>query len=111
MIIIARGTKVYDGGLDDFRAQRLERRTLRVDFARPVERSVLLGLLGEDAALLAVHTPSPTRLLLEFDCRRTSPVQLLARVSGGREVADFSVAEEDLESLVKRVYLRTLPAT
>ena len=101
VVIIDHGIVVYDGGLDELRAQHGRERTLVVDLDR-----ALAPLAVAHATTVRVDGP---RQWLRFDGGTTSAAVVLAEVSAVADVRDLTIEETDISEVVRRIYAgRTL---
>jgi ABC-2 type transport system ATP-binding protein len=100
LLVVDRGRLAYDGDLAGLVARVGAQRVLVVDLAEPVAPladipdTVLVGVEG-----------GGLRQRLAFVPERTTAAQVLAAVSARAEVHDLSVAEPDIEDVVRRLYL------
>ncbi|WP_442943484.1 ABC transporter ATP-binding protein [Nocardia sp. NBC_00565] len=99
VLVVDRGTLVYDGSLTGLAVRVGARRVLVVDLAEPtrnlddVPRTELLTSEGDGM-----------RQRLAFDAEATTAAQVLAAVSDRAEVRDLSIEEPDIEDVVRRIY-------
>ena len=97
IVLIDRGSIVYDGGVDRIKSEFGRFRTLVVHFCDPVERPHLDGaeLVGVDGMLARFR----------FD-RNLQRVDALVREASERyRVEDVNLEEPDLESIIRRIYV------
>lgn len=99
VLVVDRGSLVYDGSLTGLAVRVGARRVLVVDLAEPtrnlddVPRTELLTSEGDGM-----------RQRLAFDAEATTAAQVLAAVSDRAEVRDLSIEEPDIEDVVRRIY-------
>ncbi len=98
VMIIDRGRLIYDGSLSTIRDRFGAQRTITFETAEPV------GALRLPPGAERVESGGPARTALRFDRRRTSASKVAAAVMEQVEVLDFSIAETDLASVVRRIY-------
>jgi ABC-2 type transport system ATP-binding protein len=97
IVLIDRGTLIYDGDIDRIKSEYGKFRTLIVRFCEPVEGPHLDG-----AQLTAVEDSSAR---FRFD-RNVQRADLLVRQASERyRVEDVSLEEPDLESIIRRIYV------
>jgi ABC-2 type transport system ATP-binding protein len=97
IVLIDRGTLIYDGDIERIKSEYGRFRTLVVRFAEPVDRPQLEG-----AQLAAVESSSAR---FRFD-RNAQRADLLVRQASERyRVEDVSLEEPDLESIIRRIYV------
>jgi ABC-2 type transport system ATP-binding protein len=98
IVLIDRGTLVYDGEIDLLRDRYGTHRTL----------VVTLGESAADVRADGAETESNegnTVWRLRFDRRETSAEVLIRRVADRYCVSDLSIEEPELESIIRRLYL------
>ncbi|GAB2517643.1 ABC transporter ATP-binding protein [Nocardiopsis aegyptia] len=93
VVVIDQGRLAYDGGLAGLRASVPAPRVLVVDLAEPAA-----PLTVEGARCVRVDGP---RQWLELS---DNPARVIAEVAGRHEVADLTLREPDIESVVAALY-------
>jgi ABC-2 type transport system ATP-binding protein len=99
ILLVDRGSLVYDGTLPGLSATVGAERVVVVDLAEPV--ADLVGIAG------TTHRGSEgggLRQRLAFDPDATTAARVLAAVAEQAEVLDLTVEEPDVEDVVRRVY-------
>jgi len=97
IVLIDRGTLIYDGDIDRIKSEYGRYRTLVVRFSSPVDHPQLEG-----AQLAGVEDTSAR---FRFD-RNLQRADLLVRQASERySVEDVSLEEPDLESIIRRIYV------
>jgi ABC-2 type transport system ATP-binding protein len=97
IVLIDRGTVIYDGDVERIKSEYGRFRTLVVRFSEPIEQPHLEG-----ATLTGVEDSSAR---FRFD-RNLQRADLLVRQASERyRVEDVSLEEPDLESIIRRVYV------
>ena len=97
IVLIDRGTLVYDGEIEALRDRYGTHRTLVVTLSEPAPE------LRVEGAEVAARDGDVVRL--RFD-RTTTPAEaLIRRVADRYAVLDLSIEEPDLESIIRRIYL------
>jgi ABC-2 type transport system ATP-binding protein len=96
MIIIDKGSLVYDGGIDDIRANYGKTRKLIVDFKYTPQFVEM-----HDAQVIE---QDGLRYSFSFDKDRISASELITRVSLSNEVADLTIEETDIDAIIKEIY-------
>ncbi|WP_245720144.1 ABC transporter ATP-binding protein [Nocardia uniformis] len=99
VLVVDRGSLVYDGSLTGLAATVGAQRVLTVDLVEPTPE--LTDLPG---AKLLDSAGSGMRQRLAFDSENTTAAQLLAAISARAEVRDLSLEEPDIEDVVRRIY-------
>src|ERR1700716_1092145 len=97
IVLIDRGTLVYDGEIDALRDRYGTHRTLVVTFAEPTPEIAVEGAELESREGDVVR--------LRFDRRTVSAEVLIRRVADAYCVRDLSIEEPELESIIRRIYL------
>lgn len=96
IMIIDHGRIVYDGSLEQIRAEYGKQRTLVVDFEEQVQ---------DFAAPHAVITKSEGRKKwFAFNRFETSPSTLIADISSRYPILDLAVEEPEIEEIVRTIY-------
>ncbi len=98
VVVIARGRALFDGELDRLRRRFGGHRELVVDFEQ-VEDASDVALHG--ARIVAREGP---RVTYRFAREEASASELIARLVARHRIADLTVREPDIESVVRRFY-------
>lgn len=98
VIIIDGGKLIYDGPISAIKQRFGRYRTISFDTAAPAPTVLTLP----PGAELTAH--EERKLVLRFDRGRASASQVAAQVMAQVDVADFSISEPDLSSIVKQIY-------
>ncbi|HET6627592.1 MAG TPA: ATP-binding cassette domain-containing protein [Nocardioidaceae bacterium] len=98
VMVIDHGSLVYDGSLPGLHNQGSSTRTLIVDL---VDTAAPIDVPG--AVVKRVEGP---RQWLSFPAD-ASAAPLVAAVAGSYDVADLSIAEPDIEEVIRQIYLRS----
>jgi ABC-2 type transport system ATP-binding protein len=93
LLVIDRGSLIWDGRIAELRARYGDERTLVVDLEEPAP-----PLAVDGARVERVEGP---RQWLRF---RGSAAELTARVAAAARVVDLQIAEPDIEEIVRRIY-------
>ncbi|WP_419150845.1 ABC transporter ATP-binding protein [Nocardia vinacea] len=99
VLVVDRGSLVYDGSLTGLAVRVGARRVLVVDLAEPTR-----DLDDLPNAELLISEGGGMRQRLAFDAESTTAAQVLAAVSDRAEVRDLSIEEPDIEDVVRRIY-------
>ncbi|WP_245672458.1 ABC transporter ATP-binding protein [Nocardia anaemiae] len=99
VLVVDRGSLVYDGSLTGLAVRVGARRVLVVDLAEPTRN--LDDLPGAE---LLTSEGGGMRQRLAFDAETTTAAQVLADVADRAEVRDLSIEEPDIEDVVRRIY-------
>ncbi|MGR4065796.1 MAG: ATP-binding cassette domain-containing protein [Vulcanimicrobiaceae bacterium] len=97
IILIDRGTIIYDGDVERIKTEYGRYRTLVLRFAQPVERPQLDG-----AELTAVEG---TTARFRFDRNVARPDMLIRQAGDRYSVEDVTIEEPELESIIRRIYV------
>ncbi len=98
VMVIDHGSLVYDGTLSGLHAEGTSTRTLVVDLVDAADPIDVPG-----ATVVRVEGP---RQWLSFPAG-ASAAPLVAAVAGSYDVADLSIAEPDIEDVIKQIYSRS----
>ena len=96
ILVIDHGRVIYDGELEALKESMGGQRTLIVDLKEPAPPLSVGGAV--------VERVEGARQWLRFRRTDTSAAALLAEVARVAEVADLSIAEPDIEDVVRRIY-------
>jgi ABC-2 type transport system ATP-binding protein len=97
IILIDKGTIIYDGGVERIKEQYGTHRTLVLTLTEPHPDPVLEGaeIESNDRGLVRYR----------FDRRRVRPDQLIREATQRYELRDVSIEEPDLETIIRRIYV------
>jgi ABC-2 type transport system ATP-binding protein len=102
IIIIDRGKKLYDGSIDAIKQQYGGKRVLTAD-------------LADQCADIDIRLPGATivsreghRIQIEFDRSRVRADELIVALSKYCELKDVTIAEPELEAIIRQIYQRGL---
>jgi ABC-2 type transport system ATP-binding protein len=97
IVLIDKGTIIYDGDIERIKTQYGTHRVLVVKFARPVAHPSLDGaeLIEEDG--MTAH--------FRFDRNRERVDLLIGQIAARYEITDVSIEEPELESIIRRIYV------
>jgi ABC-2 type transport system ATP-binding protein len=96
VLLIADGSLLLDGAIDDLRRMSSARRTLMIDLAAGVANVELEG-----AELVRREGD---RLWLEYDPEQVATHELIARAAAAFPIRDLTVADRPIEEVVAQVY-------
>ncbi len=98
MILIDKGTVIYDGPLQEIKERFGKARTLVVDLEPngPIDR---LEVEGAEQVKRDGY-----RFWLRFNRDVISASQLIARISGSHNIRDLTVEEPEIEGIIARIY-------
>jgi ABC-2 type transport system ATP-binding protein len=96
IVLIDKGTLIFDGEIDTLRDTYGTHRTLVVQLGEPLTQ---VAMAGTEATL-----SDPTTARFRFDRRSVSAEALIRRVTDTYGVTDISIEEPDLESMITRIY-------
>jgi ABC-2 type transport system ATP-binding protein len=97
IVLIDEGTIIYDGSVERLRAEFGTHRTLIVTLQDPAAEVNVPGAEIESREGVVVR--------LRFDRRTTSAEALIRAVMERYAVTDLSIAEPEIETIVRRIYL------
>jgi ABC-2 type transport system ATP-binding protein len=97
IVLIDKGTLVYDGEIEALRDRYGTHRTLVVTLSRPAAEVVVPG------AELVSHEGVVVRL--RFDRDTTSAESLIRSVAERYGIQDLTIEEPELESIIRRIYV------
>ncbi|MGH7707079.1 MAG: ABC transporter ATP-binding protein [Vulcanimicrobiaceae bacterium] len=97
IVLIDRGTLIYDGEIETIKTQYGTHRTLVVELSEPA------GEIAVPGAELESRTGDTIRL--RFDRSTISADALIRRVAERYCVSDVSIEEPELESIIRRIYV------
>ncbi len=97
MIIIDKGQKLYDGSIEEIRTLYAKDRELTVKFAEDCRRLEIEGTT-------VLHESDRVKRIKFRNCE--IPVQnLIARISRSHAIADLSLKETEIESIIREIYI------
>jgi len=96
IVLIDRGTLIFDGAIETLRDGYGTHRTLVVELCDPAQHVEMEGTEAE------LTTPTVARF--RFDRRTMSAETLIRRVADRYRVSDISIEEPELESIIRRIY-------
>jgi ABC-2 type transport system ATP-binding protein len=97
VLIIDRGTLLYDGTLDGIRDRFGTHRTLVVDLADDVPGELDVGGARQ------IRSDGPRRWL-QFNRLETTAAELIAEVARRYPLRDLTIEEPDIETIVRHIY-------
>ena len=96
MIIIDKGSLVYDGGIDEIRANYGKTRKLIVDFKYSPQLTEV-----HDAEIIK---QDGLRYWFAFNKDHISASELISRVSHSNELVDLTIEETEIDAIIKEIY-------
>ena len=114
IIIIDYGKIIYDGTLSEVKNKYARERTLRVQLAgraaeEPLPDEIKAKLNAELEGLQAgASYPAGNEIHIAFDKDGVSARELIRRIIDLIDVADFTIDEPKIDTVIKQVYARTL---
>ncbi|MFN2459281.1 MAG: ATP-binding cassette domain-containing protein [Candidatus Velthaea sp.] len=97
IVLIDKGTVIYDGAIERLRTQYGTHRTLIVNLAESYPDFHVTGAELESRELNLVR--------LRFDRRSISAEALIRRVTETYTITDVSIIEPDIETIIRRIYV------
>lgn len=102
IVLIDKGTVIYDGEIERIKEQYGTHRTLVVELAESYPVFTVEGAEVESFA--------GTIARLRFDRREITAETLIRRVTDAYRIRDLTIEETELESIIRRIYLEGLEA-
>lgn len=96
MILIDKGTKLYDGGIKDIVSLYGKERKLIVQFAQPY------GI--EPISDVVIEEKDNNKKIFTFDSDLVSMKDLIASLINRYEISDLTIEEMGVESVVRKIY-------
>jgi len=97
IVLIDKGTVIYNGSLERLRTEYGTHRTLVVNLSEPYPEFAIEGA--------ELESREQTTVRLRFDRAKMSAEALIRRVTERYSITDVSIIEPDIESIVRRIYL------
>ena len=97
IVLIDKGTVIYNGSLERLRTEYGTHRTLVVNLSEPYPEFAIEGV--------ELESREQTTVRLRFDRAKMSAEALIRRVTERYSITDVSIIEPDIESIVRRIYL------
>ncbi len=97
IVLIDKGTLIYDGEIERIKDQYGTHRTLVVQLCEPYENVTVAGA--------EVERREGNVVRLRFDRRTITAEALIRRVAEDYCVSDLSIEEPELESIIRRIYV------
>jgi ABC-2 type transport system ATP-binding protein len=108
IVIIDYGKIIYDGTLTEVKERYARERTLRIQLAKYIpEREAFLCDVLKDIHAEASF-PADTAVHISFDKDSVPARELIKRIIDRMDVADFTIDEPKIDTVIKQVYARTL---
>jgi ABC-2 type transport system ATP-binding protein len=99
LLIIDKGSLIYDGGLEETRQRFGKQRTLIVDLESGYSNPTALQVPG------AIETRNEgRRRWLQFNRDEVSASELISRVAERYPLQDLSIEEPEIEAIIRRIY-------
>ena len=102
IIIIDHGKKLYDGSIDAIKQQYGAKRVLTADLVDECS-GIELSIAGATIVKREGH-----RIQIEFDRARVRADELIVALSQHCEIKDVTIAEPELEAIIRQIYQRGL---
>lgn len=105
MVMIDKGTIVYDGALADITARFGWERSLHLTLSGKTPDAVAIGeRVLRSRVGMAVSQPDESRLTVTFDSRQSSSGELIRDLATALPLADIRIEEPTAESIIRRLY-------
>jgi ABC-2 type transport system ATP-binding protein len=102
IVLIDEGTVIFDGPLSRLRDEYGNERTIVATLAVPADVDI-------DGAYVESRDGGVVRL--SFDRRRTTAEAVIRKLIDGYAISDISIAETDIDSIVRRIYVEGYQGT
>ncbi|WP_235775285.1 MULTISPECIES: ATP-binding cassette domain-containing protein [Paenibacillus] len=96
ILMIGKGSLLYDGSLQELRRRYGSRRTVTVDFLESRQQPQI--------PLASLHSWTPEQAVFSYDSGQLSLAELIAAVSETAEVRDVSVESASVDELILQLY-------
>lgn len=104
IIIIDKGTKIYDGSLEDIKNKFGYMTTLKIKVKNKVEENLNLfesfNLDEEDLN----YTLEDTNIIIHFNKNKLTSSDILYKIMKNLHVLDFTLNESSIEDIIKKIY-------
>jgi len=96
MVIIDKGTKVYDGQVNEIKNKYGRERQLQVEFAQQYKDIVIpkVAIVHEDLNTMRFN----------FDKEQIKVQQLIAQLTQNYDIKDLTIKEPEIESIIREIY-------
>lgn len=105
MIMIDKGTIIYDGALSEVTARFGWERQLHLTLSEPLDDAVgraTAALRGRDG--IHPSQPDPSRLLIAFDTRTAISGELIRDLATALPLPDIRIEQPTAESIIRQLY-------
>jgi ABC-2 type transport system ATP-binding protein len=102
ILVIDRGQVIFDGGLDEVRERHAAETSVEFDFSRAADEAELRALVA--GGRVRWERLAPLRWRATFDRRSLPVAEVISRTVPRIPVSDLSIAEPDIEDVVKKIY-------
>jgi ABC-2 type transport system ATP-binding protein len=102
LLVIDKGSILFDGSLDRFKTTYGRQRTLVVDFNQPPDMDALRKVLNDPNIKLSA--PFAGRVQIIFDRTANTAHRLIGLISDHFSVRDVSTSEVEVEDIVREIY-------
>ena len=96
VILIGKGSLLYDGQLEELRKQFGSRKTLTADFRKSSQLNEIQGA--------TVLSRSPERLVLSIDTEQVNTSEIITQLSNKLELIDVSIESQPIEEIILQLY-------
>lgn len=96
IILIGKGSLLYDGKLDKLRSQFGTQKTIIADYRENVNRFEIPGA--------SITSWSPERVILDVDTEQVMVSEVLANLSGQVELLDVTIEAQPIEDIILQLY-------
>lgn len=103
MLIIDKGTTLYDGSIDGIRERYGKERSLIVDFA---SESGLAQATAAPLARVSIESEGPRRARFTFQSDQVAVQELIRALNERCAISDLAIRETEIESIIREIYLK-----
>jgi ABC-2 type transport system ATP-binding protein len=101
VIIIDRGSLVFDGALYAVKSLPDLGKQITVDFLQDISAGELSQIIGQD---VTIHQESPRRLNINYNPRNRQTVEVINCILNHMDIADLTVTEPGIEEVIMKIY-------
>ncbi|WP_186328913.1 ATP-binding cassette domain-containing protein [Bacillus sp. X1(2014)] len=96
VILIGKGSLLYDGQLEELRKQFGSQKTITADFRKSSQLNEIQGA--------TVLSRSPERLVLSIDTEQVNTSEIITQLSNKLELIDVSIESQPIEEIILQLY-------
>lgn len=103
IIIIDKGTKIYDGSLEEIKSKYGAMTSIEFQVKEEIEVNKIIMSKNLSEKDLAIKKEEKT-IFIKFNKNKISSSQIMSEVFEHTEVLDFKVIETSIEDIIKKIY-------